>query len=70
MSDVPLDIEKAAIRLVNRYYGSEDVPLRALVEEALVAERNRCANVAIAIDSGRGNERFIAAAIHASSPTR
>lgn len=33
------------------------------IAEAIAAERDRCANIALAIDSGRGNEKEIARAI-------
>lgn len=33
------------------------------VESARLDERERCANIALAIDSGRGNEKEIAVAI-------
>lgn len=37
--------------------------IRNYVAQAIAAERERCAQIALAIDSGRGNEKEIAAAI-------
>jgi hypothetical protein len=37
--------------------------LRDQIAEAIAAERERCAKIAEAIDSGRGNEKEIAKAI-------
>lgn len=34
-----------------------------MVANAIAGERERCASIALAIDSGRGNEKEIAAAI-------
>lgn len=39
------------------------------IASAVAAEREACASIALAIDSGRGNEKQIARVIRARAPT-
>lgn len=60
----PTDIECASIEVVHRYY-SEDrmLPLANLVGEAILAERERCAKIALSMTGIFNNAEDIAAAI-------
>lgn len=49
--------------LYSRILASETRDLAAHIDGALIVERQRCADIALAIDSGRGNEKEIAKAI-------
>lgn len=49
----------------SRVLASETRDLAGLIDAALAAERERCAHIALAIDSKRGNEKEIAKAIRA-----
>jgi hypothetical protein len=56
----------AAWAIASRYsdvLASDTRSLAADIDEALRVERERCANVALSVDSGRGNEKLIADAI-------
>ena len=44
--------------------------VEAVVMEAVADEREACHDIAIAIDSGRGNEKEIAAAIHSRGKSK
>lgn len=49
----------------------EHIQITAMaVAEAIAVEREQCAKIALAIDSGRGNERAIAEAIRARGQQR
>lgn len=58
---------KTAWDIANKYghvLGSETRDLAANIDVAIRAERTACADIALAIDSSRGNEKEIAKAIH------
>ncbi|MGY2995501.1 hypothetical protein [Mesorhizobium sp. URHB0026] len=61
MNKVPTDdILRTALAVVMDNRGN---PMVIDVADAINAERERCANIALAINSGRGNEMLIACAI-------
>lgn len=63
MSVIPPDLKAIATRLVKTYGSDPDGLLIGAIAGALYGEREACARIALAIDSGRGNEKEIAAAI-------
>lgn len=59
-----LDIDFVeADKLLRDPLGVLSIRLRQVVAEAIAAERERCGQIAEAVDSGRGNEKEIARAI-------